>query len=102
MTPYANLNEAVSDLRSRGFITTFSIQHDSIHCSELDKEVNPEEITLLEKYQVSDPNNVTGKREVYGIVTADHTKGIMLDTYADYDEDEFYQLFNRFRKPDVE
>ena len=96
MGPNQTLSEIICDMRDRGFITTFSIQNHSIFCSELSQEVNPDEVTVLERHTISDVDKHPNTHEVYGVVTKDNTKGIMLDTYAAYDEKEFSDFFSHF------
>lgn len=97
MTNYQNLSEAFSDLRERGFVTSFFIQKDQLHCSELERDVNPEEVRVVEKYHVADPGNVTGERDILAVETKDNVKGIMLNTYEEYDKEEYDNIVKRFQ-----
>ncbi|WP_242921299.1 hypothetical protein [Pontibacter liquoris] len=99
MPAYQTLQEAVSDMRERGFVYTFTIQQGGIFCPDLDTFVAPEHLMLLERYHVAAPNVVTGEREVYGLRTDDNRMGLMTDAYADYDPEAFTALFARCRQP---
>ena len=98
-----NINDpiakVVQDLRSRGFIHTFNIQNHGIYCADLSSEVPAEQLTLVESYHIDGPEaDAANTHDVYAVTTADQMKGIMLGTYAEYDADEFAELFSRINK----
>jgi hypothetical protein len=90
----------VQDLRSRGFIHTFTIQDSAIYCSELEKEMPAESLTIVEQHEVSGPEaDAANTHKVYGVATQDaNVKGIMLDTYAEYNAKENSEIMSRLRK----
>ena len=95
MQTYKTLSDAISDMRDRGFVHTFTIQHEQIFCPELSTPIAPEQLTLLEHHRVQDPNAESGHREVYGFRTYENHLGIMTDTYAEYAPEEFNAMLSR-------
>ena len=90
----------VQDLRSRGFINTFTIQDSAIYCPELEKEFPAETLTIVEQHEVSGPEaDAVNTHKVYGITTQEEgVKGIMLDTYAEYNAKENEEIMRKFRR----
>jgi hypothetical protein len=98
MTSFNTLSEAVSSMRARGFVNTFSIQHQRVFCSELDKAISPTQLTLLERHVVPAPWTHNGEEEIYGFRTEDNKLGIMTNIYAEYDAEGFYSVFRQCLK----
>ncbi|MFD2246512.1 hypothetical protein [Pontibacter ruber] len=94
MPVYQTFREAISSMRYRGFVNTFTIQHQRIFCPELDTTISPGQLTLLEQHTVQAPT-LEGQREVYGFRTANNELGIMTDTYATYDPQGFTAIIAR-------
>lgn len=91
--------KVVQDLRDRGFIHTFNIQDNGIYCPELSKEMAPEDLTIVEQHHIDGPEaDAANTHEVFAIETQDHVRGIMLDTYAQYNAAEFASIFNKLHK----
>jgi hypothetical protein len=95
MTRFNNLSEAVSAMRARGFVNTFSIQHQRVYCSEMSKAISPTQLTLLERHIVPSRSARNGEEEVYGFRTDDNKLGIMTNIYAEYDAEGFYSVFRQ-------
>ncbi|MBD1398930.1 hypothetical protein H9Q13_17300 [Pontibacter sp. JH31] len=95
MTSFNTLGEAVSEMRARGFVNTFSIQHQQVYCSELSKAISPTQLTLLERHTVPSSSSQSGIEEVYGFRTEDNKLGIMTNIYAEYDAEGFYSVFRQ-------
>ena len=98
MPTYNSLSDAIADMRDRGFVNTFTIQHQQVYCSELSTPIAPEQLTLLEQHRVKAPTSETGQREVYGFKTQDNKLGIMTDTYAEYMPNEFEAILGRCKQ----
>lgn len=98
MTRFNNLSEAVNMMRARGFVNTFSIQHQRVYCSELSKAISPTQLTLLERHVVPSPTTQSGDEEVYGFRTDDNQLGIMTNIYAEYDPEGFFSVFRQCLK----
>lgn len=98
MPRYQTFSEAISAMRDRGFINTFSIQHNELFCSELDKAIPPEQLTLVEQHQVASSGTSPEKCEIFGFRTDDNALGLMTSTYAAYDPEGFQAVFNRCRR----
>jgi hypothetical protein len=98
MTRFNNLSDAVTAMRSRGFVNTFSIQHQCVYCSELSKAISPSQLTLLERHVVPSPSTSVGEEEVYGFRTDDNKLGIMTNIYAEYDAEGFHAVFRQCLK----
>ncbi|WP_439881067.1 hypothetical protein ACSX1A_18215 [Pontibacter sp. MBLB2868] len=98
MPRYNTFKEAISAMRDRGFTHTFSIQHEELFCSELNKPINPEQLTLIERHRVEAPEKDTGACEIYGFRADDNTMGLMTSTYAEYDPEGFQAVFRRCRQ----
>ncbi|WP_018476576.1 hypothetical protein [Pontibacter roseus] len=98
MSRFNTLSEAVNALRARGYVNTFSIQHQRVYCSELSKAIPPTQLTLLERHIVPSPASRGGEEEVYGFRTEDNTLGIMTNIYAEYDPEGFLSVFRQCRQ----
>jgi len=98
MPTYNTLQDAIADMRARGFVNTFTIQHQQIYCSELSTAIGPEQLTLLEQHHVKAPATIAGQREVYGFRTNDNQLGIMTDAYADIAPEEFDAMLSKCRQ----
>ena len=99
MKTVSSIANAVQELREQGFLNTFNIQNHSIYCLDQDREIPAEQLILVEQYHVDNAGDEDATtHEVYAVTTADNVKGIMLDTYAEYDADEFAELFSRINK----
>ena len=92
--------EVVQDLRNRGFIHTFTIQDSAIYCSELEKEMPAETLTIVEQHDVSGPEaDAANTHKIYGVATQDeNVKGIMLDTYSQYNAKESEEIMSKLRR----
>ena len=91
--------QVVQDLRSRGYIHTFIMMNHGIYCPELSQEVPAEQLTLVESHHVDGPvADAANTHEVFAVTTSDQVKGIMLDTYSEYNASEFAELFGRINK----
>ncbi|MFD3001276.1 hypothetical protein ACFS7Z_12950 [Pontibacter toksunensis] len=97
MPQYNTFSEAITALRDRGYIHTFTIQKNQLFCPELSTTVPPEQLTLIERHQVPSPDTISGTREVYGLRAGDHTLGLMTSTYGEYDPEGFEAVFRRFK-----
>lgn len=92
--------EVVQDLRSRGFIHTFTIQDSAIYCSELEKEFPAETLTIVEQHDVSGPEaDAANTHKIFGVATQEtDVKGIMLNTYAEYNAKESEEIMSKMRR----
>lgn len=93
-----SIANAVQELREQGFINTFNIQNHGIYCLDLEQEVPAENLTMIEQYHIDGPEaDAANTHDVYAIAM-NEVKGIMLGTYAEYNAEEFAELFNRIHK----
>jgi hypothetical protein len=97
MAHFQNLHEAVSSLRARGFVNTFSIQQQHVYCSEQSRKLSPNQLTMLERHVVPSPATQSGQEEIYGFRTDDNQLGIMTNIYAEYDPEGFKSIFGQCR-----
>ncbi len=95
MPSYKTLTEAISAMRDRGFVNTFTIQNRHIYCPEQDATFAPEQLTLLERYEVEAPQTLAGSREVFGFKTTNNILGLMTNAYAEYEPEEFNAILER-------
>ncbi|MEJ8801286.1 hypothetical protein [Pontibacter sp. H249] len=98
MPTYSTFKEAICAMRDRGFTHTFSIQNQKLYCSELDKTIEPERLTLVEQHHVKINGQASEERDVYGFKTDENILGLMTSTYAAYDPEGFNSIFRRCRK----
>ena len=94
MATNSTLAEVIHSMRSRGYLTTFTIQRDAIFCPELDTTIAPGSLTLMERHEVKALDKES-KREVYGFRTHENVLGIMTDAYADFDHKGFTAVFSQ-------
>ncbi|RAU84105.1 hypothetical protein [Pontibacter arcticus] len=93
MPSYSTLQEAIAALREQGFTHTFIIQNKQIFCPDREQTINPEQLTLLERHPIADPQ--LGQRELYGFRTHDGALALMTNTYAEYEPEVFENIFSR-------
>lgn len=86
------LTERMEDLKNRGFKEEFKVEGNNMKSQDGTKSYKSDELKVVEHYRFegqSDPGDMT---IIYGIITNDNTKGILVDgfgTYSDQEQAEF-------------
>lgn len=93
---FGTLSETINALVKLGYTHDFNIQDDSIVSSKSDKRLSPEDFHIDKVYRfegASDPDN---QSILYAISSAKHdVKGILVNAYGIYSEDESSKLIER-------
>jgi hypothetical protein len=81
---YDTMVEALQGLKVRGFKRDFNLKETCIECQLTGDSFQPEQFKIVEWHRfegMSDPND---NSVVYGIVTTDGSKGVLVDAYGAY------------------
>jgi hypothetical protein len=83
MENYASPNDALSDLRKRGYEADLNFETDPfcLYCGDLDMRLNPEAYHVDESLRIDDPSHHNESETVYAISTSSGVKGTLVDTH---------------------
>lgn len=93
---YNDLADAVESMKEKGFTHTFEISDDVITCSNLDRNFNIDELTIIDSYshhKGTDPGN---ESTVYSIESKDGIKGILIIGFGMYSNPKTANLIDKF------
>jgi hypothetical protein len=82
MENYESVNEALSDLKKKGYEAKLYFETESfcLYCGDLDMRLNPEAYHVDESLRIDDPSHPNGSETVYAISTSSGIKGTLVDT----------------------
>ena len=78
MKNYQSLNEALSDLKEKGYEANFGLQSFCLYCGDLDMRLDPEDFHVDYVYSVEAKAGSRGL-SVYAISTTAGAKGYQVD-----------------------
>lgn len=84
MKRFANLIEALDDLRLRGFTNDFDLKATCIECARLQLQLHPDHFDIVEVYRFEGETNPDDSAVLYAIEGKDGLKGVMIDAYGVY------------------
>ncbi|SFQ02804.1 phosphoribosylpyrophosphate synthetase [Parafilimonas terrae] len=80
MKNYNSLNDALKDLRQRGYTANFKTQKVCLYCGDLDMRLDPQDFNVDESYRF--PENINGVScLLLAITSSGGLKGTLLDDY---------------------
>lgn len=94
MTPLVSI---LQELRSKGYECDFRLIDGKMHCQNSSENFNPDELTIEKVYRFEGDSNPDDMAVLYGIKTNNGKKGVIIDAYGTYDNDELGD-FLRFVK----
>ncbi len=89
------LTERMNDLKNRGFKEEFTVDKSKLTLQDGSKSYSPNEMKIVEHYRFegqSDPGDMT---ILYGIITDDGTKGILIDGFGTYSSQEQAEFMHK-------
>lgn len=98
MFHYSTLSEAVSSLRTRGYILDFNIIFDKIQCLENGLCLDPAEYEIIEFHRFEGDSDPSDEEIVYAIESKDgKTKGIITAAYGIYSDGISEELMQKLK-----
>jgi hypothetical protein len=95
MIAYDTLSQAVDGLRNRGFALDFNLGENCLVCNSRKYDVNDFEITEVHRFEGNtDPAD---EAAVYGVESADGTKGILVTGYGPSAEGMSAEMVKKLR-----
>ena len=97
MKVYSNLVEAITDLKSRGYVYDFNLKENTIVCDALKQVCEPKEFVILEIYRFEEMSDLGSESVLYALETKDGQKGILIDAYGTYSEALSSEMIEKLR-----
>lgn len=79
MENYSSSDDALSNLRKRGYEADFETDSFCLYCGDLDMRLNPEAYHVDERLRFDDPSQPNNDEIVFAISTCTGVKGILVD-----------------------
>lgn len=98
MYNYDTVTEALTDLKSRGYLYDFNLQRNRFYCPDLKREYEVQQLQVKEAYRFEGNTDPADEAVVYAIATNDGVKGTFVNgygTYADTESEELLQLLQK-------
>ncbi|PAU94804.1 hypothetical protein CK503_04845 [Aliifodinibius salipaludis] len=83
---YKDLADAVESLKEQGYTNIFELEDDCITCKSLQKEFNPDELTIVESHPFDQGTDPGSESSVHAITTESGDKGFLVISYGMYVE----------------
>ena len=99
---FDTLSEAVADLRIRGFTLDFNLEENSLSASNshVPLRLNPNDFEVAEYHRFEGDSNPDDESIVYGIISRNGQKGILVNAYGPYAESVSALLVSRLAVPE--
>jgi len=98
MKQYANLIEALDDLKSRGYSLDFNLSPDCIECTSMQLQLHPEDFEITEVYRFEGISNPDDNAVLYAIESNKGIKGVLVDAYGVYSESVSPEMAAKLRR----
>jgi hypothetical protein len=85
---YQSLLAAVSDFAARGYNFSYNFTDGVLHCDSLNRCFYPAELLITEVYRFESMSDPADNSVVYAIESKDGIKGILVDAYGTYSDDD--------------
>ena len=92
---YDSLSQAITALTAKGFTHSFEVAEGGKHCTTLEENYQPEELTILAKHRFEGPSSTDDSSVVYAIEAKDGTRGLLIDAYGVYADPDKSQFLRR-------
>ena len=81
MENYISPDEALSDLKKKGYDADFGFETEPfcLYCGDLDMRLNPEAYHVDQSLRFDDPSNPNNGETVYAISTSTGVRGVLVD-----------------------
>lgn len=100
MEDYQTVSEALAGLKSRGFTLDFNLANGTLHNSDQNINLQPEDFSISELYRFEGMSDPGDNSVVYGIVSDKyHIKGVFVNAYGVYSDDISEELLKKLNTP---
>ena len=79
MKNYHSLDEAISDLRKRGYGSDFETESFCLYCGDLDMRLDPEEFKVDDIYKIDGNESSVSTTTLYAITAISGVRGIVVE-----------------------
>jgi len=79
MKSYHSLDEAISDLRKRGYESDFETESFCLYCGDLDMRLDPEEFKVDDIYKIDGQESTENNTTLYAITSVGGVRGIVVE-----------------------
>lgn len=98
MTP---LVQILPQLRERGYICDFELIDYKLFCRKCDKYFAPDELVIERVYRFEGNSNPDDMAVLYGVRANNGMKGVIIDAYGTYDDDELGDFLRNVKVEEV-
>ena len=98
MTP---LVEILSQLRERGYNCDFELRSNGLFCKQCNVVFKPEDLIIEKVYRFEGNSNPDDMAVLYGIRAGNGMKGVVIDAYGTYDDEELGDFLRNVRVEEV-
>jgi hypothetical protein len=91
---YASVTYALDDLRARGYVDEFDFKDKYLFCNSKGVQFNPQELKITEVYRFEGASDPEDSSVVYAIESAAGLKGVMIDAYGAYADEQKTAFIN--------
>lgn len=96
------LSEAMNHLYKKGYKCTFEMRVKGFTCRETNEVFKPENLIIKEVFRFEGESNPDDMAVLYAIESSDGTKGLFIDAYGTYSNNEGEALADFMKKVKIE
>lgn len=98
MTP---LTKVLQVLRERGYEDDFNFNNGSMHSAKTGKKIIPPDLVIERVYRFEGDSNPDDMAVLYGARISGGTKGVIIDAYGPYDNDDLAEFLKNVKIEEV-
>ena len=91
------LVEILQKLRKQGYTCDFLINSGKIHCKDTKEIFKADELVIDKVYRFEGESNPDDMSVLYAITSSDGTKGIIVDAYGTYEDEDLGEFMKKVR-----
>ncbi|MEO8445854.1 MAG: phosphoribosylpyrophosphate synthetase [bacterium] len=99
MTP---LSLVIPRLRERGYSNDFELTKEGMLSKQTKEVFQPDELTIERVYRFEGNSNPDDMAVLYGLVSAGGTKGIIIDAYGTYDDEQLGDFLRNVKIQEIQ
>jgi Fe2+ or Zn2+ uptake regulation protein len=97
---YATVTQALDDLKARGYVDEFNFKDKYLFCNDKGIQFNPQELKITEVYRFEGATDPEDSSVVYAIESELGLKGVMIDAYGVYADEQKTAFINSLKMAD--
>jgi len=97
---FDTLTEALTNMRSRGFVLDFNLAENHLSCTEFNLQLNPNDFEVVEYHRFEGESDPADMAIVYGIKATDGHLGVLVNGYGTYSETVSSELIKKLAVPE--